>query len=109
MDKQYCELIFTLFPPQSLPELTSELCSLLGLVTEGQPLTLVLDGLDDLSEEHEGDLSWLSNILPPHVFIILAASTQSKCAHILQVSREVYRVYMYIFIYNKILMGTIKV
>ncbi|XP_057201456.1 uncharacterized protein LOC130561265 isoform X1 [Triplophysa rosa] len=69
---------------ETLPKLSSELCSLLGLVTEDRPLTLVLDGLDNLSEEHESDLSWLCNILQPHVFIILSASTQSKCAHILQ-------------------------
>lgn len=89
--------IFTLLPPQSLPELSSELCSLLGLVTEGRPLTLVLDGLDDLSKEHESDLSWLCNILQPHVFIILSASTQSKCALILQVSRLVYSVNMLVW------------
>ncbi|XP_050970848.1 uncharacterized protein LOC127168239 isoform X2 [Labeo rohita] len=69
---------------ESLSELSSELCSLLGLVTEDRPLTLVLDGLDNLSEEHEADLSWLSNTLLPNVITVLSASTQSKCAHILQ-------------------------
>ncbi|KAK7176931.1 hypothetical protein R3I93_001002 [Phoxinus phoxinus] len=69
---------------ESLSELSSQLCSLLGLVTEDRPLTLVLDGLDNLSEEHEADLSWLSNILLPNVFTVLSAGTQSKCAQILQ-------------------------
>ncbi|XP_067301621.1 uncharacterized protein [Pseudorasbora parva] len=69
---------------ESLSELSSELCSLLGLVTEDRPLTLVLDGLDNLSEEHEADLSWLSYTLLPNVFTVLSASTQSKCAQILQ-------------------------
>ncbi|XP_051510932.1 uncharacterized protein LOC127415919 [Myxocyprinus asiaticus] len=74
---------------ESLSELSSELCSLLSLVTEDRPLTLVLDGLDNLSEEHEADLSWLCHILLPHVFIILSASTHSKCAHVLQSQVEV--------------------
>ncbi|XP_043099106.1 NACHT domain- and WD repeat-containing protein 1 [Puntigrus tetrazona] len=69
---------------ESLSELSSELCSLLGLVTEDRPLTLLLDGLDNLSEEHEADLSWLSDALLPNVFTVLSASTQSKCARILQ-------------------------
>ncbi|KAK9972217.1 hypothetical protein ABG768_025540 [Culter alburnus] len=69
---------------ESLSELSSELCSLLGMVTEDRPLTLVLDGLDNLSEEHEADLSWLNNILLPNVFTVLSAGTQSKCAQILQ-------------------------
>ncbi|XP_016335060.1 uncharacterized protein LOC107683518 [Sinocyclocheilus anshuiensis] len=69
---------------ESLSELSSELCSLLGLVTEDRPLTLVLDGLDNLSEEHEADLSWLSNALLPNVVTVLSTGTQSKCAHILQ-------------------------
>ncbi|XP_073764359.1 uncharacterized protein si:ch211-212k18.6 isoform X5 [Danio rerio] len=69
---------------ESLSELSSDLCSLLGLVTEERPLTLLLDGLDNLSEEHEADLSWLSDILLPHVFIVVSASTHSKCAHFLQ-------------------------
>ncbi|XP_058637661.1 uncharacterized protein LOC131543863 [Onychostoma macrolepis] len=69
---------------ESLSELSSELCSLLGLVTGDRPLTLVLDGLDNLSEEHEADLSWLCNALLPNVFTVLSASTQSKCAHNLQ-------------------------
>uniref|UniRef100_A0A9J7XU40 Si:ch211-212k18.6 n=1 Tax=Cyprinus carpio carpio TaxID=630221 RepID=A0A9J7XU40_CYPCA len=69
---------------ESLSELSSELCSLLGLVTEDRPLTLVLDGLDNLSEEHEADLSWLSNALLPNISTVLSAGTQSKCAHILQ-------------------------
>ncbi|XP_052417002.1 uncharacterized protein LOC127961787 isoform X2 [Carassius gibelio] len=69
---------------QSLSELSSELCSLLGLVTEDRPLTLLLDGLDNLSEEHEADLSWISNASLPNVFTVLSAGTQSKCAHILQ-------------------------
>ncbi len=75
------------FSSQSLSELSSELCSLLGLVTEDRPLTLVLDGLDNLSEEHEADLSWLSNTLLPNVFTVLSAGTQTKCAHSLQVGR----------------------
>ncbi|XP_026122513.1 uncharacterized protein LOC113105579 isoform X3 [Carassius auratus] len=69
---------------ESLSELSSELCSLLGLVTEDRPLTLLLDGLDNLSEEHEADLSWISNASLPNVFTVLSAGTQSKCAHILQ-------------------------
>lgn len=55
------------------------------LVNENRPLALVLDGLDELSEEHEADLSWLCTPLPQHVYTILSANAQSTSAHSLQV------------------------
>ncbi|XP_028856386.1 uncharacterized protein LOC114801979 isoform X2 [Denticeps clupeoides] len=69
---------------ESLSELSSELYALLGLVREEQPVVIVLDGLDELSEEHNADLSWLHNPLPPHVCLILSASCLSACAVDLQ-------------------------
>lgn len=55
------------------------------LVNDNRPLALVLDGLDELSEEHEADLSWLYTPLPQHVYVILSANAQSTSAHSLQV------------------------
>ncbi|XP_076828927.1 uncharacterized protein LOC143475082 isoform X3 [Brachyhypopomus gauderio] len=69
---------------ECLPQLCRELHSLLGLVTEDRPLALVLDGLDELSEEHEADLSWLYPPPPQHVYMILSASTDSTSAQVLQ-------------------------
>ncbi|TRY69677.1 hypothetical protein DNTS_030265 [Danionella cerebrum] len=68
----------------SLSELSSELSWLLGKVTEEHPLTLLLDALDEVNEEHEADLSWLCQTLQPQVFVILSASTESRCPQILQ-------------------------
>lgn len=78
-------VLFVTVPPQSLPQLMRELHSLLVLVSEDRPLALVLDGLDELSEEHEADLSWLYTPLLPHVYTILSASTRSSSARLLQV------------------------
>ena len=58
---------------------------LLGRVGAEHPLVLVLDGLDELSEEHGQDLTWLSVPVPPHVHLVLSATTGSACAHTLQV------------------------
>lgn len=63
----------------------NEFHSLLGQVRPDRPVILVLDGIDALSEEHGADVSWLSTLLPPHVHLILSATTDSACAHTLQV------------------------
>ncbi|XP_017574350.1 uncharacterized protein LOC108440128 [Pygocentrus nattereri] len=74
---------------ESLPQLVRELHSLLVLVSEDRPLALVLDGLDELSEEHEADLSCFYIPPPPHVYTILSASTQSSSAHLLKTHAKV--------------------
>ncbi|KAI4905072.1 hypothetical protein NFI96_016045, partial [Prochilodus magdalenae] len=74
---------------ESLPQLVRELHSLLVLVTEDRPLALLLDGLDELSEEHEADLCCFYTPPPPHVYIILSTSTQSSSAHLLQTHAKV--------------------
>ncbi|XP_058251141.1 NACHT domain- and WD repeat-containing protein 1 [Hemibagrus wyckioides] len=74
---------------ESLAQLCNELHSLLTLVNETRPLALVLDGLDELSEEHEADLSWLYTPLPRHVYTILSANSQSTSAHSLQAHAKV--------------------
>ncbi|KAB5579452.1 hypothetical protein PHYPO_G00195220 [Pangasianodon hypophthalmus] len=73
---------------ESLAQLCNELHSLLMLVEENRPLALVLDGLDELSEEQEANLSWLYT-LPRHVYAILSANTQSTSAHLLQTQAKV--------------------
>ena len=72
---------------KELHQLVSEFFSLMELVPEDAPLVMVLDGLDELSEEHNSDLSWLLLPFPPHVHLILSASSDSACAKTLQVHR----------------------
>ncbi|KAF4089359.1 hypothetical protein AMELA_G00065260 [Ameiurus melas] len=74
---------------ESLAQLCNELRSLLMLVNENRPLALVVDGLDELSEEHEADLSWLYTPLPQHVYAILSANAQSTLGHLLQTQAKV--------------------
>ncbi|KAG5844984.1 hypothetical protein ANANG_G00133960 [Anguilla anguilla] len=71
---------------EDLPQLVSEFFSLLELVPEDGPVLMVLDGLDELSEEHGSDLSWLLRPFPPHVRLLLSASSDSACAKMLQKS-----------------------
>ncbi|XP_032355068.1 uncharacterized protein LOC116669372 isoform X2 [Etheostoma spectabile] len=69
---------------EGLHQLINEFHSLLGLVGAERPLMVLLDGLDELSEEHGADLSWISTPLPPNVYLILSATTDSHCTHTLQ-------------------------
>ncbi|XP_027143899.1 uncharacterized protein LOC109137463 [Larimichthys crocea] len=69
---------------ESLPQLINEFHSLLGLVEAERPLVVLLDGLDELSEEHGADLSWISTPLPPNVHLLLSATTDSPCTQTLQ-------------------------
>ncbi|KAJ8269670.1 hypothetical protein COCON_G00122770 [Conger conger] len=69
---------------EALPQLVSEFFSLMELVPEDAPVVMVLDGLDELSEEHNSDLSWLLRPFPPHVHLVLSASSDSACAKTLQ-------------------------
>ncbi|TDH00018.1 hypothetical protein EPR50_G00200110 [Perca flavescens] len=69
---------------KGLYQLINEFHSLLGLVGAERPLMVLLDGLDELSEEHGADLSWISTPLPPNVYLILSATTDSHCTHTLQ-------------------------
>ncbi|XP_028461906.1 uncharacterized protein LOC114573893 isoform X2 [Perca flavescens] len=69
---------------EGLYQLINEFHSLLGLVGAERPLMVLLDGLDELSEEHGADLSWISTPLPPNVYLILSATTDSHCTHTLQ-------------------------
>ncbi|KAJ8383073.1 hypothetical protein SKAU_G00038510 [Synaphobranchus kaupii] len=73
---------------EDLPQLVSEFFSLMELVTEDGPVVMVLDGVDELSEEHSSDLSWLLRPFSPHVRLILSASSDSACANMLQKSLQ---------------------
>ncbi|TKS92563.1 NACHT domain- and WD repeat-containing protein 1 [Collichthys lucidus] len=72
---------------ESLPQLINEFHSLLGLVGAERLLVVLLDGLDELSEEHGADLSWISTPLPPNVHLFLSATTDSPCTQTLQSAR----------------------
>ncbi|KAJ8262209.1 hypothetical protein GJAV_G00163800 [Gymnothorax javanicus] len=71
-------------PSEDLPQLVSEFFSLMELVPEEALAVIVLDGLDELSEDHSSDLSWLLQPFPPHVRLILSASSDSSCVKMLQ-------------------------
>ena len=72
---------------QGLPQLRAEFLSLLGRGSAARPPVLLLDGLDELSEEEEraADLSWLEGPLPPHAHLLLSAAAGSAAAGALQV------------------------
>ncbi|XP_030018608.1 NACHT domain- and WD repeat-containing protein 1 [Sphaeramia orbicularis] len=74
---------------EGFPQLVNEFYSLLGYVGAERPLVVLLDGLDELSEEHGSDLSWISTALPPHVHIILSATTDSACTQTLQTAHPI--------------------
>ncbi|XP_074480037.1 uncharacterized protein LOC141760845 [Sebastes fasciatus] len=69
---------------EGLPQLINEFYSLLDLVGAERHLMVLLDGLDELSEEHGADLSWISTHLPPNVHLVLSATIDSPCTHTLQ-------------------------
>ncbi|CAH2300407.1 NACHT and WD repeat domain-containing 2-like isoform X3 [Pelobates cultripes] len=64
---------------EDLKGLINEFSSLLEFATDSMPLMLVLDGIDELSE-NEAKLSWLPVIIPQHIYFIVSASTESDCA-----------------------------
>ncbi|KAI3376664.1 hypothetical protein L3Q82_017094 [Scortum barcoo] len=67
-----------------LPQLINEFHSLLGLVGAERSLVVLLDGLDELSEEYGADLSWILTPLPLNVHLLLSATIDSPCTHSLQ-------------------------
>ncbi|MBN3301764.1 NWD2 protein, partial [Amia calva] len=69
---------------ESLHELANEFLSLLESGREDSPVVILLDGLDELSEDHASDISWLSPVLPKHVHLIVSASTGSSCLKTLE-------------------------
>ncbi|CAL8384570.1 unnamed protein product, partial [Arctogadus glacialis] len=69
-----------------LPQLRAEFLSLLGRGSAARPPVLLLDGLDELSEERAADLSWLEGPLPPHAHLLLSAAAGSAAAAALQQS-----------------------
>ena len=72
--------------PQGFPQLVNELLSLLRLVDADRPVLVLLDGLDEFSDEHGAQLSWILTPLPQNVHLILSATTSSACTQALLVS-----------------------
>ncbi|KAJ0006463.1 hypothetical protein NQD34_013736, partial [Periophthalmus magnuspinnatus] len=67
-------------------QLVNEFHSLLALVDSDKPVVVLLDGLDELSDEHGPHLSWILTALPENVYLILSATTNSACTQTLLVS-----------------------
>ncbi|XP_075046129.1 uncharacterized protein LOC142106687 [Mixophyes fleayi] len=57
----------------------NEFSTVLEFANERRPLLITLDGVDELSE-NEAKLSWLPTELPPHVYVIVSASSVLECA-----------------------------
>ncbi|XP_069055414.1 uncharacterized protein [Pleurodeles waltl] len=63
---------------EDFKQLTNEFSTLLEFATKERPLAIVLDDLDELSDEGDVNLSWLPAELPLHVYIILSTSDNSE-------------------------------
>uniref|UniRef100_A0AAV2KL95 RWD domain-containing protein n=1 Tax=Knipowitschia caucasica TaxID=637954 RepID=A0AAV2KL95_KNICA len=86
--KSVCVQLAEAYRPQTelsegLPQLVNELHSLLALVDSDRPAVILLDGLDELSDEHGPELSWILSPLPPNVYLVVSATTNSACTEIL--------------------------
>ncbi|XP_054845628.1 uncharacterized protein LOC129336525 [Eublepharis macularius] len=62
---------------KDLEALVEEFLSLLEFATPDKPLLICLDGLDELSEEYDADLSWIPTELPKNVYFIASICTES--------------------------------
>jgi signal recognition particle GTPase len=60
--------------PTDYHELVQEFAKRLALASEGMPLVIFLDGLDQLSDaQHARGLAWLPGALPDHVRVVVSA------------------------------------
>ncbi|KAJ3201658.1 hypothetical protein HDU82_007951 [Entophlyctis luteolus] len=67
-----------LWPPTTYEGLKTGFEIALKLADESRPLVLTLDGIDELSIDDAGrTLEWLPAVLPPHIKLILSASSSS--------------------------------
>lgn len=62
--------------------LLEEFLSLLQFATADNPLLICLDGMDELSEENDENLSWIPTELPKNVFLIVSTCTKSDFSHL---------------------------
>ncbi|KAJ7326778.1 hypothetical protein JRQ81_016537 [Phrynocephalus forsythii] len=65
---------------QDFEGLAEEFLSILEFATQEKPLLICLDGVDELSEEYDADLSWIPPELPKNVYIIVSMCTESACS-----------------------------
>ncbi|KAM8939444.1 uncharacterized protein RCH25_053088 [Pelodytes ibericus] len=72
---------------EDLKGLINEFSALLELATEGKPLMVALDGIDELSE-NEHKLSWIPTLLPQNVYFIVSTSTESECTSFKQLQKH---------------------
>ncbi|XP_069487576.1 uncharacterized protein [Ambystoma mexicanum] len=63
---------------EDLKQLVNEFSTLLEFATAKQPLAILIDGLDELSEDGEFNLSWLPAELPLHVCVVISTTTKSE-------------------------------
>ncbi|KAK6493133.1 hypothetical protein HHUSO_G2632 [Huso huso] len=71
---------------EGLHALMNEFIALLEFASEDSPLLIILDGLDELSEEHNTNISWLPPTLPQHVYLIVSTSMESSCLKMLELT-----------------------
>ncbi|KAH0616128.1 hypothetical protein JD844_027012 [Phrynosoma platyrhinos] len=64
--------------------LVEEFHSLLEFATQDKPLLIGLDGLDELSEEYDANLSWIPAELPKNVYFIASTCTTGSASSCLK-------------------------
>ncbi|XP_042323154.1 uncharacterized protein LOC121930632 isoform X2 [Sceloporus undulatus] len=64
--------------------LVEEFCSLLEFATQDKPLLIGLDGLDELSEEYDANLSWIPAELPKNIYFIASTCTTGSASSCLK-------------------------
>lgn len=65
------------FPQKDFQGLVEQFVSLLEFATPDKPLLICLDGIDELLEENNADLSWIPTELPKNVYFIVSTCTES--------------------------------
>ncbi|XP_062837471.1 uncharacterized protein LOC100559988 isoform X3 [Anolis carolinensis] len=65
---------------QDFKGLVEEFVSLLEFATQDKPLLICLDGLDELTEEYDADLSWIPAELPKNVYFIASTCTTGSAS-----------------------------
>ncbi|XP_060102459.1 uncharacterized protein LOC132577048 isoform X2 [Heteronotia binoei] len=67
--------------------LVEEFASLLEFATPDKPLLICLDGIDELLEENNADLSWIPTELPKNVYFIASICTESSFPHLQELEK----------------------
>ncbi|XP_048366186.1 uncharacterized protein LOC125440412 isoform X2 [Sphaerodactylus townsendi] len=73
--------------PKEFKALVEEFVSLLEFATSDKPLLICLDGIDELSEEYDANLSWIPTELPKNLYFIASTCTKSGVSHLQELEK----------------------